>query len=380
MRNKFIKFNKPYLGREEERMALFAIKKGDLSADGYFGQKLSRTLSSYLNISNVYLTSSCSSALELAVRSLEIGKGDEVIIPSFTMPSTANAVISTGAKVIFSEIERDSLSLDPLLLERIVTKRTKAIIVVWYGGFVCQIEKITAIARKYKLAVIEDAACALGTKVGNRFAGTFGDLGCFSFHSTKNIVCGEGGALVTNRKDLCSKIEILRNHGTNRAEVLLGKASSYQWISLGGSYLLSDVLAAIALAQLLKIKKINKKRREIAHYYLNCFKKINKKVWFPFSQREKGTNWQTFAFCVSKEYQLLVISELKKRRIEASFHYLPLHNSPFGKKLMISELFPVTEDISSSIIRLPIYPSLKKEEQRYITKSLIDILSNFSLL
>jgi len=379
MRNKFIKFNKPYLGREEERMALFAIKKGDLSADGYFGQKLSRTLSSYLNISNVYLTSSCSSALELAVRSLEIGKGDEVIIPSFTMPSTANAVISTGAKVIFSEIERDSLSLDPLLLERIVTKRTKAII-VWYGGFVCQIEKITAIARKYKLAVIEDAACALGTKVGNRFAGTFGDLGCFSFHSTKNIVCGEGGALVTNRKDLCSKIEILRNHGTNRAEVLLGKASSYQWISLGGSYLLSDVLAAIALAQLLKIKKINKKRREIAHYYLNCFKKINKKVWFPFSQREKGTNWQTFAFCVSKEYQLLVISELKKRRIEASFHYLPLHNSPFGKKLMISELFPVTEDISSSIIRLPIYPSLKKEEQRYITKSLIDILSNFSLL
>ena len=381
MKRKFIPLTKPYIGKEEVQAVINSLSRKDFAADGYYSKKLSLALSKFLTIPYVYLTPSCSSALELAIRALGIGKDDEIILPSFTFTSTANAVMNAGAKVVFAEIEKENLALDPTLLEKYITKKTKAILFVWYGGWVNQIEEIITIAKKYNLFVIEDAACALGTKIVNKYAGTFGDIGCFSFHETKNVICGEGGALVTRHLDLSSEIDIIRNHGTNRAAVLAGMASSYQWIKLGGSYLLSDILASLAFAQFKKIEKINNKRRDIALLYLKNLGNLGKNVWLPTLQVHCVTNWHTFAIRVPAKYQLPIIFELKKRGVRAAFHYLPLHSSPFGKKMGFGDTrFPVTSEISSTIIRLPIYPSLTKEEVGYISKTLRQILAKFSLL
>ena len=206
MKRKFIPLTKPYLGKEEEKAVINSLRRMDLSADGYYSKKLTSVLSSFLHVSSVFLTPSCSLALELAIKALGIGKGDEVIIPSFTFTATANVVMNAGAKVVFAEIDKHSFALDYTLLEKRITKRTKAIIYVWYGGWCDHIREIMTIAKKHKIPVIEDAACALGVKDGNAYAGTFGDIGCFSFHVTKKVVCGEGGYWLQNEKTLLLRL------------------------------------------------------------------------------------------------------------------------------------------------------------------------------
>ncbi len=361
-----IPLTKPYLSQKEIQYATKAIKSGKLGADGKYSIKLIDKLKSYLRVKFVFLVPSASSGLELAIRALELPKDSEIIVPSFTMTSTANAILACGLIPKFVDIEENDLAIDPSCLEKAISKKTKAIITVHYGGRIGQIDKLTKIAKKYKLIMIEDAACVLGAQYMGKKAGTIGDIGVFSFHETKNIICGEGGALVTNDENVAQKIDLIRNHGTDRTKVLKGVASSYNWQTWGGSFLLSDVLAAIALAQFEKMEVINRKRKEIAEKYI---KELSQ---FVVPKKTKATNWHTFYLLVSPNKRDEMIRYMSKKGVRTAFHYLPLHSSPMGKKMgyKISDC-PVTEKIASSIIRLPIYPGLTIKEQKHIINSLV---------
>ncbi len=367
-----IPLTKPYLSKTEEQNALKAIRSRHLSADGPFSRKLVDALKSYLKVKYVFLTPSASSGLELALRALQLPVGSEVILPSFTMTSTANAVLACNLVPKFADIEENDLALNLFSVEKNITHKTKAIITVHYDGRIGEIESLAQLARKHKLYLIEDAAAALGSFKTKKAAGTFGDMGVFSFHETKNVICGEGGALVTNNSRLAGIIDIIRDHGTNRSQVLKGVASSYHWEGFGGSFLLSDVLAAIALAQFKKIAVINKKRKEIFQRYYQGLEGIR---GAKLPGKNSSTNWHTFYILVPPGSRGEILQKLRKNGIGAAFHYLPLHSSPMGKKLGNKKGdCPVSEKISSSLVRLPIYPDLKLKEQKKIILTVKNLL------
>ena len=379
-----VKFFKPFItGNEIKYIKDLLVKGKDLSGDGEYTKKVHAFLEKRYHVPKALLTTSGTTALEMAVRLLNLKHGDEVIVPSFTFSSTINAVLLIcGVNVVFAEIQSDTLNIDPKDIERKITRHTRAIIVVHYAGVAADMDKIMSLARKHKLRVIEDAAQAIESKYKRRYLGTIGDIGCLSFHDTKNITSGEGGALFINSSDrvLHEKAEILREKGTNRSKFFRGEIDKYTWVDVGSSYLPSEILAAFLLAQLERIEMISRMRMQKYEYYRKMLDKHEKKESFRLPLVPKFARHNAHIFYLifqSQTHRDYVLGYLRKHGVAASFHYVPLHSSPQGRKLgnRVRNL-PITTQVSECLLRLPLYADMKKPEQDFVIKKLREAVSH----
>lgn len=369
-----IPLHKPFWGKEEEKAAILAMRGGSGVGDLRFSEELSNLICEKLGVHYALPTGSGTAALELACAVL-LKKGDEVVLPSFTFSSCANAIILSGAKPVFCDVTIDTYNIDPEDIKRKITKKTKAIMVVHYAGFACEMDKILEIAEKHNLVIIEDAAHALGAKYKNKYLGSIGEVGCFSFHGTKNAASGEGGVFVTNNKEVNKIAEIVREKGTDRSSFMRGEKKKYSWVKVGRSLILSDILSAIALEQIKKLDLITHLRRKNATYLLSKLKHLSSKIILPVEPDYAFGNWHIFAIRVPRIARAEIISKLRTFGIEASFHYLPLHSSQMGKILGYKKRdLPVTEEVASTLIRLPVYPALKKSEMDYMSAVLYKVV------
>ena len=367
-----VPFNKPSFSGKELEYIKEAVLSGKISGDAEFTEKCSRLLEEKFNIKKVLLTTSCTHALELASILIDLKKEDEVIVPSFTFVSTVNSFALRGAKPVFVDIRTDTKNIDENLIEEKITKRTKAIYPVHYAGIACAMDRIMDIAKRHNLYVIEDAAQGINAKYKNQFLGTIGDLGCFSFHETKNVICGEGGALVLNNEQFIQRAEIIREKGTNRSQFFRGEVDKYTWVDIGSSYLPSDVLAAFLYAQLENMDKINFARKKIFNRYMEELIDLRDKVELPNIPRECESNYHMFYLLLESEKERdNLMMYLSEKGIRSVFHYVPLHSSPMGLKLGYSKGdLPVTEDISGRLLRLPFYNNMTEEEQAFVVSEI----------
>jgi dTDP-4-amino-4,6-dideoxygalactose transaminase len=361
-----IPFNRPCLAGNEYKYIAEAIANGHASGDGPFTRSCHELLERELQAPKVLLTTSCTHALEMAAILLDCGPGDEVILPSFTFVSTANAFALRGTKLVFSDIRPDTLNLDETRLESLITSRTKAIVPVHYAGVACEMDAFCAIARRHQVAIVEDNAHALFARYKGKYTGTFGGLATQSFHETKNVTCGEGGALVVNEAALVERALIVREKGTNRSQFFRGQVDKYTWVDIGSSYLPSDLLAAFLLAQLEARHEIQKKRRWIWEYYHQHLEgwAQERAVRLPVVPPECAQAYHMFYLILpSLEYRQALIAHLKGEGILSVFHYVPLHSSEMGRKCAAREAHcPVTDDISVRLLRLPFYNDLTEAE------------------
>jgi dTDP-4-amino-4,6-dideoxygalactose transaminase len=368
-----IPFNRPCLAGNEYRYIAEAISSGQASGDGPFTRRCHELLEHELQVPKVLLTTSCTHALEMAAILLDCGPGDEVIVPSFTFVSTANAFALRGARIVFADIRPDTLNLDESHLEDLVTLRTKAIVPVHYAGIACEMDAICEIARRSGVRVVEDNAHGLFARYKGKPTGTFGCLSTLSFHETKNISCGEGGALVVNDTDLVERAIIIREKGTNRARFFRGQVDKYSWVDIGSSYLPSDLLAAFLLAQLEAREQIQQKRRRVWDYYWKHLQGLAQEcnVRLPFVPAECQQPYHMFYLILpSLECRQALIAHLKDLGILSVFHYVPLHVSTMGLKFRAREC-PVAEDVSTRLLRLPFYNDLTQEDQLSIISAIM---------
>jgi dTDP-4-amino-4,6-dideoxygalactose transaminase len=365
-----IPFNRPcFTGKELDYIAE-AIRYGWVSGDGLFSARTHGLLEAVLGVPKVLLTPSCTHALEMAALVLDIQPGDEVIVPSFTFVSTANAFVLRGAKPVFIDIRPDTLNLDESLVESLLTERTRAVVPVHYAGVGCELETILAMAKARGIAVVEDNAHGLFGKYRNQWLGTFGGMATLSFHETKNFTCGEGGALLINDPAYIEQAEIIREKGTNRSRFFRGEVDKYTWVSVGSSYLPSDVLAAFLFAQLEARAQIQEKRRQIWDTY---FARLGPwaaqhEVRLPCVPEHCDQSYHMFYMILPSEAaRTALIAHLKAQGILSVFHYVPLHRSPMGHTLGSRDGdCPVTEDISARLVRLPFFNDLKASEQEMV--------------
>ncbi|MBC7262813.1 MAG: dTDP-4-amino-4,6-dideoxygalactose transaminase [Chloroflexi bacterium] len=368
---------KPYYGPEEEAAVLAVLRTGNVGGDGEQCKAAEAYMRERFGVKHALLTTSCTHAMELALMACGIGPGDEVILPSFTFTSTANVILRQGARPVFAEIEEATFNLDPEDIKHRISPRTRAIMPVHYAGIGCRMDEIMEIAQRYGLLVIEDAAQGVGAKYNGRWLGAIGTAGCYSFHVTKNVTCGEGGALLTDDDQLAERAEIIREKGTNRSQFLRGQVDKYTWVDWGSSFVLSDLLAAVLVQQLRKMDEINAKRRVIWEYYYHRLEELalEGQIILPALDPLAESNWHIFAIRTDLARRDKVLAALRARGIGATFHYIPLHSSPYGRKMWgyTAEDLPITEKVSASLIRLPIYPDLTPQEQEYIIDSLYEI-------
>lgn len=376
-----IPFNKPFATGRENKYIMDALKRSHISGDGYYTKKVQLFMEKTFQTYKVLMTTSCSSALDMSAILLDLKEGDEVILPSYTFVSTANAVLLRGVTPVFADIQADTLNIDPEDIERKITSKTKAIFPVHYAGISCGMERIMRIADDNNLKVVEDAAQGVNAKYCERYLGTIGDIGCYSFHETKNYSCGEGGAILINsaNKDLIERAEIIREKGTNRSKFYRGEIDKYTWVDIGSSFLPSDILAAFLYAQLEKMDDIKNRRKEIYDYYDEGLENLEKngKLRRPIIPDKCDSNYHMFYILLNSNAERdNVMDRLKEKGIMAVFHYIPLHLSPMGRKYGYkSGDLAMTEDLSSRLLRLPMYYELTRTEQDYIIENLYDILS-----
>lgn len=344
-----------------------AMERGQVAGDGPFGRRAEKLLQEVLGVSRCLLTTSCTHALEMSAILLDFEPGDEVLVPSFTFVSTINAFALRGAKPVFVDIRPDTLDMDERLIDSLCTPRTKAIVPVHYAGVGCEMDVIMAIAKKRGIAVVEDNAHGLFGTYKGKALGTFGALATQSFHETKNISCGEGGALLLNDPKLCERAEILREKGTNRSLFFRGQVDKYTWVDVGSSYVVSDLLAAVLLAQLEAREEIQRKRRVIWERYAAELADWAKArgVLLPTVPADREQTFHMFYLLMPDLLQRMkFIEHLGMNGVKAVFHYVPLHLSPMGRKYGgTSGMCPVTEQMSDRLVRLPMYADLTPEEQ-----------------
>lgn len=369
-----IPFNRPCLAGNEYRYIAEAIANGHASGDGPFSRKCHELLEKLLGVPRVLLTTSCTHALEMAALLLDCSSEDEVIVPSFTFVSTANAFALRGARLVFADIRPDTLNLDESRLESLITPRTKAIVVVHYAGVPCEMDSILAVASRHGIRVVEDNAHALFSRYKGTYTGTLGCLATQSFHETKNFTCGEGGALVINDSELLERALVIREKGTNRSRFFRGEIDKYTWVDLGSSYLPSDLLAAFLYAQLEAKEKIQEKRRRVWNRYhesLVDWAESNE-VKLPAIPPECEQAYHMFYVLLpSIEHRESLISHLKAHSILSVFHYTPLHLSEAGMKFAARPSnCPVTEEISERVLRLPFFNDLLENEQDQVTSAI----------
>ncbi len=357
---------------------LLRLKKNNhFSSNGQFTKKCEQWLKNNIKCKEALLVHSCTAALEMCALLLNIKAGDEIIMPSYTFVSTANAFVLRGGVPIFVDIETETLNIDPNKIEKAITKKTKAIIAVHYAGVSCDMDPILKIAKRYKLYVIEDAAQAILSSYKGRPLGSIGDLGTLSFHESKNIHCGEGGALLINNNKLIKKAKIIRDKGTNREAFNNNFVKKYTWVSIGSSYGLSEINAAFLYAQLSKAKSIIEKRIEIWNNYHLLFYELEneKKLARPNIPIYAKNNAHIYYLVLRKNIRDKLIKYLKSKKIITLFHYIPLHTSPFFKKhYKKNNILNNTDGISKKIIRLPIYPGLSKKKILRIRNLILNFL------
>lgn len=372
-----IPFNRPALVGKEIQYIMEAVLGGHASGDGPFTKKCHHFLEETLGVPKVLLTTSCTHALEMAAFLLDIQSGDEVIVPSFTFVSTVNAFVIRGARPVFIDIRPDTLNMDEQLLEDLITPRTKAIVPVHYAGVGCEMDAICQIADRHGIAVVEDNAHGLFAKYKGRWLGTFGALATLSFHETKNFICGEGGALLINDERYIEQAEMVREKGTNRSRFFRGEVDKYTWVSLGSSYLPSDILAAYLFAQLEAREHVMAQRKRVFEYYadrLGDWAQANG-VRLPVVPPYCEQSYHIFYLLLpSLEKRERFIAHLKSKGILSVFHYVPLHLSPMGRGWGYREGdCPVTEDISDRLVRLPFYNELTPEQQEEVCAAIFEI-------
>jgi dTDP-4-amino-4,6-dideoxygalactose transaminase len=368
-----IPFNRPFATGDELDYIRAAIATPKFSGDGSHTAHCHRILQQSLGIQNALLTTSCTHALEMAALLLDVAPGDEIILPAFTFPSTANAFVLRGAKPVFVDIRADTLNIDERRIEERINKRTKAIFLVHYAGVGCEMETIMAVARRYSLAVVEDNAHGLYGKYRDRYLGTFGKLAALSFHETKNFTCGEGGALLINDSRYIERAEILREKGTDRSRFFRGEVDKYNWVDIGSSYLPSDLLAAFLRAQLEHREQIQSARQRLWENYMRELSgwATDNGVRLPTVPPECEQSYHMFYLILpSLDGRQALISHLSQREVFAVFHYLPLHLSPMGRRFGGGEGdCPVTEKISERLLRLPFYTGMTKSEQAQVVEA-----------
>lgn len=362
-----ISFNRPTIVGKELYYISQAIHNGYSAGDGAFTKKCHTLLEEALGVPKVLLTTSCTDALEMTALLLNIQPGDEVIVPSFTFSSTANAFALHGARPVFIDIRPDTLNLDERQLERLITPHTKAIVPVHYAGVGCEMDAIGEVAAQHNVAVVEDNAHGLFGKYRGRYLGTFGSFATQSFHETKNFICGEGGALLINDPQYIQRAEIIREKGTNRSRFYRGEVDKYTWVDIGSSHLPSDILAAFLYAQLEAREQIQTKRRQIWEYYYEHLQDWaeDNQVRLPVVPPHCEQSYHMFYLLLpSLEQRQALIDHLKARGILSVFHYLPLHLSDMGQRFGgKAGDCPVTEDVSDRLLRLPFYNDLTEADQ-----------------
>lgn len=371
----FVAFNKPpYIGKESEYV-LDAVNKGHISGDGEYTKKCAKKLEEISGTKRALLTTSCTHATEMAALLSDIKPGDEVIMPSYTFVSTADAFVLRGATPVFVDIRPDTMNIDETLIEDAITSKTKAIVPVHYAGVGCEMDTIMDIARRHNLTVIEDAAQAIASTYKGKALGTFGDFGCYSFHETKNISMGEGGALLIQNEDLIEPAEIIREKGTNRAKFFRGQIDKYTWVNYGSSYLPSDMNAAYLWAQIENIDIIQKKRLSVWNRYREGLSELEKKEYIEFGviPDECTNNAHMFYIKVRDlENRTDLLNFLKENGIQAVFHYVPLHSAPAGRKFgRFNGEDRYTTKESERLIRLPLFYSISDEEVEYTIEMLL---------
>ena len=370
-----VDFNRPLPVGKEQEYVLQALQSGHISGDGPFTKKCHTLLEQALGVPRVLLTTSCTHALEMAALLLEIKVGDEVVIPDFTFVSTVNAFILRGAKPVFVDIRPDTLNLDEARLADAVTPKTKVIVPVHYAGVGCEMDSIMELARDRQIAVVEDNAHGLFGRYKGRNLGTFGALAAQSFHETKNISCGEGGALVINDRALIDRAEIIREKGTNRSRFFRGQIDRYTWVDVGSSYLPSDILAAYLLGQLEERERIQAQRRNAWNTYaagLRDWARRNE-VRLPTVPGYCEQSYHMFFLLMPHlEVRTRFIAHLRERGIYTVFHYLPLHLSDMGRGFggRVGDC-PVTEQVSDQLVRLPLHNRLTGADQEEVIEAIL---------
>lgn len=363
----------PYVGTEEEYL-VSAIHSHKISGDGPFTQKCNRWMEERFRARKVLLTTSGTSALDMAMLLCDIKPGDEVILPSYTFSSTANAAVMCGAKLVFVDIRPDTMNIDETKVEEAITEKTKAVVVVHYAGVACEMDTIMDIARRHNLKVVEDAAQGVMAQYKGRYLGTIGDFGCYSFHETKNYSMGEGGAIVINDPVYIERAEVLREKGTNRSKFFRGQVDKYTWVDFGDSFLPSELNAAYLWAQLEKADVINEDRLGTWNAYYNGLKPLEDigRINLPHVPSDCEHNAHMFYIkCSDLAERSALIGDLKSKGINAVFHYIPLHSAPAGLKygvFMGEDKYTTFE--SERLLRLPMYYRIGEENVAYIVEEI----------
>ncbi len=374
-----IAFHKPFYDEADEQAILASFRSGKLVGDGAHTVRASKRLEQLLGVTHALLTTSCTHALELAMMVIGLKPGDEVIVPSFTFVSTTNCILRQGARVVFADILPATLTIDPDDVRRKITEHTRAIIPVVYAGVAPEMDELNALAGSHNVAVVEDAAQAIGATYKGKPLGTIGDIGCFSFHETKNVSTGEGGAFITNSPEYASRAEIIREKGTNRKQFMLGLVDKYTWVDVGSSYLPQDGIGALLFSQLEKLDRITERRKAIHDRYITSFTPLaaEGKLILPVIPAHTRSNYHIF-YVLMKDEQARnnALAFFRGKNIGTTFHYLPLHLSPVGQHMLGYSAgdFPVTESVSARLLRLPIYPLLTHDEQTRVIETMKEFL------
>lgn len=371
-----IPFNKPYLTGNETKYIIEAVNSGHISGNGIFTKKCQKHFEDNYGFKKALLTTSCTDALEMCAILANIEPGDEVIIPSYTFVSTALAFVRQGANIVFIDSMKDHPNMDADQLEALITKKTKAIVPVHYAGVACDMDKIMAIADKYNLIVIEDAAQAIDSYYKQKPLGSIGHLAAFSFHETKNINSGEGGLLAINDEKYIKRAEIIWEKGTNRAEFFRGEVNKYGWVDTGSSFLPSEIIAAYLWAQLENLKQIQHKRNEIWNFYYNSLKEslFDLNITLPYLPDYATNNGHMFYLvCKTAEQRNNLITYLKNKGIYAVFHYLSLHKSDYYNYKHDGRNLPNSDRYTECLVRLPLYYILNKLE----LNAIIELIKTF---
>jgi len=374
-----IPFHKSFLDHRALDAVRAALDSGNISGDGPVSKTVEAKLRALFGVGHAMLTTSCTHALEMAMMMLDLRPGDEVILPSFTFVSTANAVLRAGGKPVFCDINDRTLTIDAETIDRLLTPRTRAVIPVHYAGVSAEMDAIMTLGREHRLTIVEDAAQGVNATYKGKFLGTIGDAGAYSFHGTKNYVCGEGGAFLTNEERFARRAEIIREKGTNRSNFLRGEVDKYTWVDEGSSYILSDLLAAILQSQLEQLGVIQEGRRRVHERYMTGLLDLERseRLRLPIIPEHCSSNYHIFYILLKSERERVeVMGRLKEAGIGSTFHYVPLHSSPFARGRLGTDRLelPVTDRVFERLLRLPIYPQLNDAEVDDVIASLHRIL------
>jgi len=372
-----VPFNRPFIVGNELNYVSEAVTRGNIAADGYFTRQCAEVLQQALDVRRALLVRSCTAALEMAAMLCELQAGDEVILPSFTSVSAANAFARLRAKLVFVDIRPDTLNMDERLIEEAITPRTKVIVPTHYAGVACEMNRVMELAEEHGLIVIEDAAQAMLARHEGRPLGSIGHFAALSFHETQNYTCGEGGALCVNRPEYEARAEIIRDKGTNRKAFFRGEVDKYTWVDAGSSYVLSEIACAFLFGQLEHLEPIAEGRRRIYDYYQQRLSPLEEEGLLRLPVVPEVCNPSHHMFHVllpDEETRDELLDGLQKQGIDAVFHYVPLHQSPMGKKFGRATALPVTEDCAARLVRLPFFYEITRDQQEVVVECVGRIL------